>query len=41
MVDMTAYTEGAEDGYKEFNRTQYTRVFNPGRYFSLGVTVKL
>jgi TonB-dependent receptor len=41
MVDMNTYTEGAETGYKEFNRTQYTRIFNPGRYFSLGVTVKL
>lgn len=41
MVDMNTYTEGTEDGYKEFNRTQYTRVFNPGRYFSLGITVKL
>ncbi len=41
MVDMSTYSKGAESGMKEFNRNQYTRIYYPGRYFSIGVTVKL
>ncbi|MCU0471746.1 MAG: TonB-dependent receptor [Bacteroidales bacterium] len=41
LVDMKTYTKGADDGAKEFNRTQYTRIYYPGRYFSIGVSVKL
>ncbi len=40
-VDMEAYSNGKEKGIREFNRNQYTRIFYPGRYFSLGLTVKL
>jgi len=41
LVDMAKYTNGAESGMKEFNRNQYTRIYYPGRYFSIGVTMKL
>ena len=40
-VDMATYSKGVEQGIKEFNRNQYTRIYYPGRYFSLGITVKL
>jgi hypothetical protein len=40
-VDMEAYSNGKEQGIKEFNRNPYTRIYYPGRYFSLGLTVKL
>ena len=40
-VDMATYSNGVEQGIKEFNRNQYTRIYYPGRYFSLGLTVKL
>jgi hypothetical protein len=40
-VDMATYSNGVEKGIKEFNRNQYTRIYYPGRYFSLGLTVKL
>ncbi|HBC80164.1 MAG TPA: TonB-dependent receptor [Bacteroidales bacterium] len=40
-VDMTSYSKGEEQGIREFNRKQYTRIYYPGRYFSLGLTVKL
>ncbi|MBG0859374.1 MAG: TonB-dependent receptor [Bacteroidales bacterium] len=40
-VDMNTYTKGTEYGIKEFNRTQYTRIYNPGRYLSIGISVKL
>lgn len=40
-VDMATYSKGLEQGIKEFNRNQYTRIYYPGRYFSLGITVKL
>lgn len=41
MVDMSTYSKGTESGMKEFNRNQYTRIYYPGRYFTIGVTVKL
>ena len=41
LVDMAAYSNGTESGLKKFNRNQYTRIYFPGRYISLGVTVKL
>jgi hypothetical protein len=41
LVDMNNYTKGAENGMKHFDRKQYTRTFYPGRYISLGVTIKL
>ena len=41
LVDMRVYTHGVEDGLKEFNRKQYTRSFYPGRYFSLGISLKI
>ena len=41
LVDMNSYTSGEEAGMKEFNRTQYTRIYYPGRYFSIGVAIKL
>jgi hypothetical protein len=40
-VDMATYSNGSEQGIKEFNRNQYTRIYYPGRYFSLGLTMKL
>jgi len=40
-VDMATYSQGQEQGIKEFNRNQYTRIYYPGRYFSIGLTVKL
>jgi len=41
LVDMSTYTKGAESGIKQFDRKQYTRTYYPGRYFSLGITMKL
>ncbi|HOX75699.1 MAG TPA: TonB-dependent receptor [Bacteroidales bacterium] len=41
VVNMDTYTKGSESGLKEFNRTQYTRIYYPGRYFSIGLSVKL
>lgn len=41
LVDMNTYTKGVEQGVKEFNRKQYTRTYYPGRYFSLGISLKL
>ncbi len=41
LVDMNSYTSGEEAGMKEFNRTQYTRIYYPGSYFSIGVSIKL
>lgn len=41
VVNMDAYTKGAETGMKEFNRNQYTRIYYPGRYFTIGLSVKL
>jgi outer membrane receptor for ferrienterochelin and colicin len=40
-VDMEIYTSGADTGIKKFNRQQVTKSFNPGRYFIIGVTLKL
>ena len=41
LVDMNTYTKGADNSIKEFNRKQYTRAYYPGRYFSLGISLKL
>lgn len=40
-VNMETYSKGANQGFKEFNRNQYTRIFYPGRYFSLGITFRI
>jgi outer membrane receptor for ferrienterochelin and colicin len=40
-VDMNSYTNGMESGLKQFDRQQITKGFYPGRYFSLGISVKL
>jgi outer membrane receptor protein involved in Fe transport len=40
-VDMGVYSKGTEQGIKEFDRKQYTRIYYPGRYFSLGITLKM
>jgi outer membrane receptor for ferrienterochelin and colicin len=41
LVDMNAYTNGADNGSKYFKRDQVTRSFLPGRYFSIGISMKL
>jgi outer membrane receptor for ferrienterochelin and colicin len=41
VVDMDIYTNGADAGLKHFNRQQVTRSYFPGRYFSIGMTLKL
>jgi hypothetical protein len=41
LVDMNTYTKGVDNSIKEFNRNQYTRTYYPGRYFSLGISLKL
>lgn len=41
LVDMDVYTEGEASGMKYFKRDQVTRSFSPGRYFSIGITMKL
>jgi hypothetical protein len=30
-VDMGVYSKGTEQGIKEFDRKQYTRIYYPGR----------
>jgi len=40
-VNMETYSKGTNQGFKEFNRNQYTRILYPGRYFSLGITFKI
>jgi len=39
-VDMAEVTGGSVNTVKDFNRTQITKSYNPGRYFSAGVTYK-
>ncbi|NSW94278.1 MAG: carboxypeptidase-like regulatory domain-containing protein [Bacteroidales bacterium] len=39
-VNMSNYNGGG-DGLKQFNRSQNTKAFYPGRYFSLGVSIKM
>ncbi|MCX6335437.1 MAG: carboxypeptidase-like regulatory domain-containing protein [Bacteroidia bacterium] len=41
LVDMDIYSNGATTGMKQFDRQQFTKSWYPGRYFSLGVTIKL
>ena len=41
LVNMDIYSNSTNTGNKQFTREQVTRSFNPGRYFSLGVSVKL
>ena len=40
-VDMSVYSKGSIEGMKQFNRTQVTKSFYPGRYFTLGISLKL
>lgn len=40
-VNMETYSKGEVQGFREFNRNQYTRVYYPGRYFSIGITLKV
>jgi outer membrane receptor protein involved in Fe transport len=39
-VDMTELTGGADNTIKYFDRDQITKSYNPGRYFSVGITYK-
>lgn len=39
-VDMSELTGGAQNGVKMFRRDQITKSFQPGRYFTLGITYK-
>jgi TonB-dependent receptor len=39
-VDMNEVTGGSQSGTKYFNRDQVTKSYNPGRYFSMGITYK-
>ncbi len=41
VVDMTAYSDGTDTRLKKFDNKQYTRTFYPGRYLSLGLSLKL
>ena len=41
VVDMGNYSKGEEIGLKVFERKQYTKTYSPGRYFSIGITMKL
>ena len=40
-VDMSIYSNGAAEGMKKFDETQVTKSYYPGRYFTLGVSLKL
>ncbi len=40
LVDMDLYSNGSLTGSKYFKRTQVTKSYNPGRYFSLAVSLK-
>jgi hypothetical protein len=37
---MAEITGGSVSTIKDFNREQITKSYNPGRYFSVGVTYK-
>ena len=39
-VDMAEVTRGSVNTVKDFNRDQITKSYNPGRYFSVGLTYK-
>ncbi len=41
VVDMSIYSKGSIEGMKKFDRTQVTKSYFPGRYFTLGVAFKL
>jgi outer membrane receptor for ferrienterochelin and colicin len=41
LVNMDIYSGGTSTGLKHFNRQQVTKSFSPGRYISVGVSVKL
>jgi TonB-dependent receptor len=40
-VDMSIYSNGAIEGMKKFDETQVTKLYNPGRYFTLGISFRL
>jgi hypothetical protein len=40
-VDMSIYSNGAVEGMKKFDETQVTKLYYPGRYFTLGLALKL
>jgi len=40
-VDMSLYSNGEIEGMRKFDETQITKSFLPGRYFTLGVSLKL
>jgi outer membrane receptor protein involved in Fe transport len=40
-VDMQEATNGAVTGEKTFNRTQITKAYQPGRYFTISIGYKL
>ena len=39
-VDMTELTGSTDNTVKYYNRDQITKSYNPGRYFSVGITYK-
>jgi outer membrane receptor protein involved in Fe transport len=39
-VDMALYSQGADSGFKYFDRNQVTRSYSPGRTLLLGITLK-
>ncbi|MFN8241540.1 MAG: TonB-dependent receptor [Bacteroidales bacterium] len=41
LVDMSAYSNGTDSGLKYFERDQITKSYLQGRYFSIGISVKL
>ncbi len=41
LVDMDVYSNGETTGMKQFDRKQVTKSWYPGRYVSLGITVRL
>ena len=41
MVDMGSYTGGADSGLQKFNRKQVTKSYFPGRYITIGFSMKL
>lgn len=41
LVDMDVYSHGQASGLIQFNRRQVTKSWYPGRYMSLGITVRI
>lgn len=41
LVDMNSYTGGSDPGFRYFKRDQVTRSYYPGRYFTIGISLKL